>query len=202
VAATTNADTHASFSTSGSYVDVAAPGYQIYSTYLGNSYYSESGTSQASPHVAGLAALIWSKYPAYTAAQVWNRITSTAVDLGAAGRDDVFGAGRIDVKPALGITLANLNEPAAPLQPIEPSAPIDQRTAPIAPGRVIVKFKSTSTASQTLRQLNGIAVIHSISAIDAQVLRVPVGQEWKVVDQLRAQSGVEYAEPDYLITIQ
>ena len=39
------------------------------------------------------------------------------------------------------------------------------------------------------------------TAIDAQVLQVPVGQEWQVVDQLRALSGVEYAEPDYMISI-
>ena len=202
VAATNNSDAHASFSTSGSYVDVSAPGVSIYNTYMGNSYYTESGTSQASPHVAGLAALIWSKYPSYTAAQVWNRLTSTAVDLGTAGRDDVFGAGRIDVKAALGITLASVNEPAAPLQPIELAAPIDQRAAPIAPGRVVVKFKSTDMASQTLRPLSHIVVINMINGIDAQVLRVPVGQEWSVVDQLRAQPGVEYAEPDYLISIQ
>jgi len=202
VAATTNADSRASFSTQGSYVDVAAPGYQIYNTYLGNSYYTESGTSQAAPHVAGLAALVWSKYPAYSGAQVWNRITSTSLDLGTPGTDIAFGAGRIDVKAALGITVASVNEPVAQLQPIEPTAPIDQRAAPIAPGRVIVKFKSTSTAPQTLRQLNSIVVINSISAIDVQVLRVPVGQEWSVVDQLRAQPGVDYTEPDYRISIQ
>jgi subtilisin family serine protease len=202
VAATTNADNRASFSTAGSYVDVAAPGYQIYNTYMGNSYYAESGTSQAAPHVAGLAALIWAKYPAYTAAQVWSRIISTAVDLGAVGTDTQFGAGRIDVKNALGITLANLNEPTAPLQPMESAAPIDQRAAPIAPGRVIVKLKSTSMALPALHKLSNIVVINSISAIDAQVLQVPVGEEWSVVDQLRAQPSVDYAEPDYLISIQ
>lgn len=202
VAATDNYNAHASFSTSGSYVDVAAPGVEIYNTYMGNSYYPESGTSQAAPHVAGLAALVWAKYPTYTAAQVWNRITSTAVDLGTAGRDNVFGAGRIDVKKALGITLASVNEPAAQLKQVEPAAPIDQRAAPIAPGRVIVKFKSTGAAAQTLQQLSDISVIDSINGIDAQVLQVPVGQEWQMVDQLRVQSGVEYAEPDYLISIQ
>jgi thermitase len=202
VAATDNYDGHASFSTSGSYVDVAAPGVEIYNTYMSNSYYAESGTSQAAPHVAGLAALVWAKYPTYSAAQVWNRITSTAVDLGIAGRDDVFGAGRIDVKKALGITLASVNEVAAQLKQVAPAAPIDQRAAPIAAGRVIVKFKSTDAASQTLQQMSGVVVINSIHGIDAQVLQVPVGQEWSLVDQLRAQPGVEYAEPDYVISIQ
>lgn len=206
VAATDNSNAHASFSTSGSYVDVAAPGVDIYNAFTynvftGDYYDYESGTSQAAPHVAGLAALIWSKYPSYTAAQVWNRITSTAVDLGAPGRDNAFGAGRIDVKKALGITLASVNEPAAQLKPAPPAAPLDQRAAPIAPGRVIVKFTSTVNAAQTLHQMGNVAVIESINAIDAQVLRVPVGTEWNVVDQLRAQPGVEYAEPDYVISI-
>jgi subtilisin family serine protease len=201
VAATTNADTHASFSTQGSYVDVAAPGYQIYNTFMGNSYFAESGTSQAAPHVAGLAALVWSKYPSYTAGQVWNRITSTSIDLGTAGADIYFGAGRIDVKKALGITLANAVEPVAQIQSLDLTTPIDQRAAPIAPGRVIVKFNSAGNASYTLQQLSGIIVIDSIAGIDAQVLQVPVGQEWQVVDQLRAQPSVEYAEPDYVISL-
>jgi subtilisin family serine protease len=202
VAATTNADARASFSTQGDYVDVAAPGYQIYNTFIPPySYKGVSGTSQAAPHVAGLAALIWSKYPSYSAAQVWSRITSTAVDLGAVGADNSFGAGRVDAKAALQITLASVNQPAVPLQPIESAAPIDQRAAPIAPGRVIVKFNSTSQASSTLQRLSDVAVINTIGGIDAQVLRVPLGQEWTVVDQLRAQPGVEYAEPDYVISL-
>ena len=195
VAATNNYDSHASFSTSGSQVDVSAPGVDIYNTFIPNSYYAESGTSQATPHVAGLAALIWAKYPSYTAAQVWNRITSTSVDLGTAGRDNIFGAGRIDVKKALGITLASMNEPAAPLAPAEPVAAIDQRAAPIAPGRVIVKFKSSSQASSTLQHLSQVVVINSIDGIDAQVLRVPVGQEWSVVDQLRRKPAWNMLNP-------
>jgi subtilisin family serine protease len=202
VAATDNYDTHASFSTSGAYVDVSAPGVDIYNTFILNSYYTESGTSQAAPHVAGLAALVWAKYPSYTAAQVWSRITSTAVDLGAAGRDNIYGAGRIDVKQALGITVANLNEPGLPLKQAEPVVSVDRRTAPIAAGHVIVKFKSTDNASQALRQMSDVVVIESISGIDAQVLRVPAGQEWHIVDQLRTQPGVEYAEPDYVISVQ
>ena len=51
----------------------------------------------ASPFVAGVAALILSTNPAYTPNQVETLITSTAIDLGTTGRDDVFGAGLVNV---------------------------------------------------------------------------------------------------------
>ncbi len=60
VASTNSADARSSFSNYGSWVDVAAPGENIYSTY-GSGYTNLSGTSMACPHVAGAAALVYSK---------------------------------------------------------------------------------------------------------------------------------------------
>jgi hypothetical protein len=60
------------------------------------------GTSQASPHVAGLAALIMAEYGTDNV-QTRHRILSTALDLGATGTDPYFGRGRIDVASALGL---------------------------------------------------------------------------------------------------
>lgn len=70
----------ASFSNYGhGQVDVFAPGVDIYSTYLDGGYKAESGTSMASPVVAGLAALIMSYYPTLTATDVRRVITESAV---------------------------------------------------------------------------------------------------------------------------
>ena len=204
VAATTPSDARASFSNKGAYVDIAAPGSSIYNTYYGNTYAYVSGTSQAAPHVAGLAALVWAQNSSYTAAEVWSRITATAVDLGAAGVDASFGAGRIDVRQALGLTALQANLPEANLAKAAQAPSSDQRAAPIAPGRIIVKFKESAgeqSASRVWGALPDAAAGKSIPVVDARVLRVPVGAEWQVIDQLRTQPEVEYAEPDYVLQL-
>lgn len=91
----------ATFSNYGDYVDVAAPGVQIPSTYFNQQYAALSGTSMASPHVAGLAGLIRSANPNLTNKEVINIIKKTAYDLGPKGNDVEFGKGLIDVKSAL-----------------------------------------------------------------------------------------------------
>lgn len=59
------------------------------------------GTSMATPHVSGVAALIWSKHPGATNAQVRQALIETAEDLGAAGRDNSFGNGLVRANNAL-----------------------------------------------------------------------------------------------------
>ncbi len=77
VAATDINDYKASFSTYGWWVDVAAPGSNIYSTLPNNQYTAWSGTSMACPHVAGLAGLIKHRYSTYTNTQIKNTIKDT-----------------------------------------------------------------------------------------------------------------------------
>lgn len=104
VAATDNQDAHASFSNTGVYVDIAAPGVGIISTYVRNQVPSVTilnGTSMATPLVSGLAALVLSVSPDLSPNHVMAAIHDSAVDLGDPGRDVVFGYGRIDAAAAL-----------------------------------------------------------------------------------------------------
>jgi thermitase len=82
----------ASFSNYGSTVDISAPGVTIYSTMPSNGYGQMSGTSMAAPHVAGLAALIMSRYPDYSNEKVRDVITGNAIPIS----HSQMGAGVMD----------------------------------------------------------------------------------------------------------
>ena len=97
VAATNSTGERASFSNYGDYIDVAAPGESIASTYPDNQYAALSGTSMASPHVAALAGLVRSLNPALTNKEVTELLTSNAVDLGDTGHDKYYGWGQVDI---------------------------------------------------------------------------------------------------------
>ncbi|AIQ43034.1 S8 family peptidase [Paenibacillus sp. FSL R5-0912] len=101
VAATNSTGERASFSNYGDYIDVAAPGESIASTYPDNQYAALSGTSMASPHVAALAGLVRSLNPGLTNKEVTELLTSNAVDLGDAGHDKYFGWGQVDIYQTL-----------------------------------------------------------------------------------------------------
>jgi serine protease len=66
-----------------------------------NGYALLSGTSMATPHVAGVAALIWSANPSWTNLQVRQALDATAQDLGTSGYDTSFGWGLVQAKAAL-----------------------------------------------------------------------------------------------------
>ena len=102
VSSTTSSDGFSSFSSQGPEVDVSAPGSDILSAYTSNdaSYTTMSGTSMATPHVTGTAALLKALHPAWGYADVDARLKATAVDLGAAGKDDRFGYGRVNADAA------------------------------------------------------------------------------------------------------
>lgn len=101
-------------STQGISIGVTAPSNDMIAAAPGNKYMIWSGSSASAPLVSGLAALIKSKYPNLSAAQIIQRITESADDTGAAGRDPVYGFGIIN-----------------PLMALDPSTPQDATENPL-----------------------------------------------------------------------
>ncbi len=114
VGATNSANTRAYFSNYGSGMELSAPGVGVLSTLPMYSvqlnqptsggyqqiYDYLSGTSMASPHVVGAAALVWAAHPTWTNVQVRQRLTATATDLGAPGWDKYYGYGLVNAAAA------------------------------------------------------------------------------------------------------
>jgi subtilisin len=98
VAATTQSDTRASFSSTGPDVELAAPGVSILSAIPDGGYASWNGTSMASPHVAGVAALVMSASTEMTAANVRQILQTTARNI---GNPNYFGHGLIQAVAAV-----------------------------------------------------------------------------------------------------
>src|SRR5207249_3944364 len=84
---------HAPISVTGPQMLVSAPATDIESAEPNNSYGVAEGTSDATAITAGVVALIRSRYPTMPAVDVIHRLTTTAIDKGAKGRDDVYGYG-------------------------------------------------------------------------------------------------------------
>lgn len=101
VTATDQADRLYSNANHGAYISLAAPGVDILSVALGNSYSLVTGTSLAAAHVTGVIALLRSIDPDLTPAAVLDLLRHSAKDLGQPGADESFGAGRVDAAAAV-----------------------------------------------------------------------------------------------------
>lgn len=101
----------------GSQMELVAPGRQVLSTTPGNNYSKWDGTSMATPHVAGAAALVWSRNPELTNQEVRDLLIQTADDLGAAGWDEYYGYGAVDAEEAVYTALPP--PPTPPNQPLK-----------------------------------------------------------------------------------
>ncbi len=142
-------DGRSSFSNWGSWVHVAAPGSNIYSTYNHGTdsrgvmldYAWLSGTSMATPHVAGLAALLWATSWGTTAQAVVDRITGTADAV--AGTGTLWQFGRINAGRALG---AAASTPTATPTATATSTPTPTSTPTATPTATAT---STPTATPT-----------------------------------------------------
>ena len=111
VASTDESDIRSWFSNWGYYVDVAAPGSNIYSTWKsqfvgGSAYRDFNGTSMAAPHVAGVAGLMKATYPNYTPDQIAEqiRVSSDNIDALNPSYKGLLGFGRLNAYRALTIS--------------------------------------------------------------------------------------------------
>ena len=100
VSATDQNDYRTSWSSYGNFVSMAAPGI-TYTTSRGGYYDNWQGTSFSSPLTAGVAALMMAAKPSLGSADIEKLMFSTAVDIGAAGRDIYYGYGRVDAAAAV-----------------------------------------------------------------------------------------------------
>ncbi len=118
----------AGFSSKGPEVDFAKPGVAVYSTYLNNTYARLSGTSMACPFMAGVVALMLSRWKkikkSYTVQDVITQLKRKADDRGVVGKDDHWGYGVVDVEKLLQVDDQKPTpEPTKPEPTPEPDKP-------------------------------------------------------------------------------
>lgn len=101
---------HAAISVAGPQAVLAAPAVDIVSTNTGGGYRIGTGTSDATAIIAGVAALVRSKFPQLSAREVIHRMTATAIDKGKPGRDDEYGYGIVNPVGALTADVPPLSE--------------------------------------------------------------------------------------------
>jgi len=139
VASSGSTDVKSPFSNYGSWVDITAPGENIYSTLPNNTYGYMSGTSMATPLTAGLCGLVWAKNPSMSPQAVLNCITTTAANIYTISGNSAYagklGAGRIDAYQALLCAQSSTNNP--------PVANFTSNKQVICPGQNIQFFDAS-----------------------------------------------------------
>ncbi|MHC6591018.1 S8 family serine peptidase [Arthrobacter sp. C152] len=175
-------------SSQGISIGVAAPAENLVGGLPGGSYAEWAGTSGSTPIVAGVAALIRSKWPDMTAEQVINRIVSTAKDAGAPGKDPLYGYGILNAEAALKADVpevtanplgsiaewirvhrrGNAAAPAAP-QPAPTQVP---SAAPTLPEATVPAAKAPSQRDSAI----GAAVVIGFAALFVAIIAAAVVQ--------------------------
>lgn len=144
VAATDINNNRASFSATGSTVEVAAPGVSINSTLSNGGYGPMSGTSMATPYVAGNLALMKQAFPTLSSTQLRTKLSQDSIDLGTAGRDTWFGNGLVQA-PTSGST----------------TQPVQALTTTVSTSKSTYYAGEVVSISSTVRNSNGQAVANA-----------------------------------------
>lgn len=140
-------------------------GFAVVDTWsYGVSYFN--GTSSATPHVAGAAALIFQQYPAYTPADVKNYLETHAVDMGGAGYDTIYGSGRLWLGDPP-ITVTNTPTPTNTFTPTNTPTPSNTPTSTYTPTSTPT-HTPTPTATSTQYNTPTPVLLSPLGAIDTR----------------------------------
>ncbi|WP_372443822.1 type VII secretion-associated serine protease mycosin [Streptomyces adelaidensis] len=158
VAASDRNNERASFSQSGEFVGVAAPGVDMISTVPGGGHCSDNGTSFSAPYVAGVAALLKSKYPKWTAQQIVAQIEQTA-ERSIPGHDRLVGWGVIDPVKALTDV-----DPEHPVESPKPEDGVAKGEAPaVTPLHFGESAEERNTRLATYVAVGGLVLVAGLS---------------------------------------
>ncbi len=192
VAATDSNDVKADFSTYGTFVDISAPGTQIWSTYHNNSdpgpdYVAAlDGTSMATPLVASIAAMVWAHNQALTADEVESILLSTADDIEGISGNSAYigklGSGRVNAYAAI--------------QQADAALPVSLSSFAVRMHLGNVKL-SWSTASEVNN--SGFAIKRSTSENGEYELLADFTQDNKLRGQGNSSSGKSYSYTDFSV---
>ncbi|HEX3723666.1 MAG TPA: S8 family serine peptidase, partial [Nitrolancea sp.] len=177
VSATDQTNALASFSSYGPYIDIAAPGVDVTSSWWsasgGDGYTTASGSSASAPLVAGAAAIVAGLRPDLSAAQLREILTESAKDVESPGIDAQTGHGLLDVYAAARIA----REPAAPrtatLSTVDASDGWHLRLTAdgFTPNEPLIVWTDSAA---------GYRVVRNLSADDTGSLSTDLGPEWTV----------------------
>lgn len=209
VAATDRNGVVASYSNQGSYLDIAAPGSAITSTYK-TGYASLSGTSMASPHIAGVVALMLES--GVSVATIKTKLQDTADKISPHNDTNRYGAGLVNAYEALNCAVNACNAPSPPPTPVEvltetkvinpgivttpttpPADPVSTpEPAPIveaAPVVVVPTIKETLAVKVSKKRKLTVAV--TAPADSKTWVQRKVGKKWKTVIKITTTPSIQ-----------
>lgn len=184
---------------------VVAPGEGIYSAGLDGGYATGSSTGYASAHAAGVAALVWAANPTYSTDEVRGAIHHSAVDLGLSSIAQ--GQGRIDAAAAITQNPygGSLKAEADAAQSVAPSI-CSLQTTTVIEDEVLVKLSDGASLRRVWSKAgfksSELRMVDVIERLNIYRLSVPADQRTDIIDSLLQTPGVEFAEPNYLVTLR
>lgn len=198
VVATDKNNLLASFSNIGG--ELAAPGVYNYSTYIGSTYKYLSGTSMATPHVSGAAALLMSICTTCSTSEIRTLLRESAIDLGEVGKDILFGYGLIDLTTAVAQLEPEPVEETPQETPVieEPEeetpqvVPVPKKTKTVTPQVISITQPLLSKGNKYIpTEVGDIEVKYTLTPITEEnnVSKITVYVDNKEIESSTQQSG-------------